>query len=120
VRLTEDCGIAEGLCATTPKILRDAKTLPETHGDPPRLARKPSATPQPSATPTAIFRHDPAPTPRPGPEHVRPGGRRGSHPAGAGFIYLISGDMCTMPGLSAHPAAEHIDIDERGDIVGLK
>lgn len=30
--------------------------------------------------------------------------------AGAGFIYLISGDMRTMPGLSAHPAAEHIDI----------
>jgi formate--tetrahydrofolate ligase len=38
---------------------------------------------------------------------------------GAGFIYLISGDMRTMPGLSTHPAAEHIDIDENGDIVGL-
>jgi formate--tetrahydrofolate ligase len=38
---------------------------------------------------------------------------------GAGFIYLISGDMRTMPGLGAHPAAEHIDIDENGDIVGL-
>ncbi len=39
--------------------------------------------------------------------------------AGAGFIYLISGDMRTMPGLSSHPAAEAIDIDDHGDIVGL-
>ena len=38
---------------------------------------------------------------------------------GAGFIYAISGDMRTMPGLSSHPAAEHIDIDENGEIVGL-
>jgi len=39
--------------------------------------------------------------------------------AGAGFIYLISGDMRTMPGLSSHPAAEAIDIDDNGAIVGL-
>ena len=39
--------------------------------------------------------------------------------AGAGFIYAICGDMRTMPGLSRHPAAEHIDIDENGDVVGL-
>jgi len=38
---------------------------------------------------------------------------------GAGFIYPICGEMRTMPGLSAHPAAEGIDIDERGEIVGL-
>ncbi len=38
---------------------------------------------------------------------------------GAGFIHLICGDMRTMPGLSAHPAAESIDIDEHGEIVGL-
>jgi formate--tetrahydrofolate ligase len=38
---------------------------------------------------------------------------------GAGFVYLISGDMRTMPGLGAHPAAESIDIDENGEIVGL-
>ena len=38
---------------------------------------------------------------------------------GAGFIYLISGDMRTMPGLGAHPAAELIDLDENGEIVGL-
>ena len=38
---------------------------------------------------------------------------------GAGFIYPICGDMRTMPGLSANPAAERIDIDENGEIVGL-
>lgn len=38
---------------------------------------------------------------------------------GAGFIYPICGDMRTMPGLPSRPAAEHIDIDEQGRIVGL-
>jgi formate--tetrahydrofolate ligase len=38
---------------------------------------------------------------------------------GAGFIYPLCGDMRTMPGLSSSPAAARIDIDERGDIVGL-
>jgi formate--tetrahydrofolate ligase len=39
--------------------------------------------------------------------------------AGAGFIYPICGDMRTMPGLSASPAAHNIDIDEHGQVVGL-
>ncbi|OLT48961.1 formate--tetrahydrofolate ligase [Saccharomonospora sp. CUA-673] len=39
--------------------------------------------------------------------------------AGAGFVYPICGDMRTMPGLSSRPAAEHIDIDEAGQVVGL-
>jgi formate--tetrahydrofolate ligase len=38
---------------------------------------------------------------------------------GAGFIYPICGEMRTMPGLSSNPAAEQIDIDENGEIVGL-
>jgi len=38
---------------------------------------------------------------------------------GAGFIYPICGDMRTMPGLSDHPAAERVDIDEEGNILGL-
>ena len=38
---------------------------------------------------------------------------------GAGFVYLVSGDMRTMPGLSSSPAAEKIDIDENGNVVGL-
>jgi len=38
---------------------------------------------------------------------------------GAGFIYPLCGEMRTMPGLSAHPAAERIDIDENGEVVGL-
>jgi formate--tetrahydrofolate ligase len=39
--------------------------------------------------------------------------------AGAGFIYAICGDMRTMPGLGRHPAAEQIDIDDNGEVVGL-
>jgi formate--tetrahydrofolate ligase len=38
---------------------------------------------------------------------------------GAGFIYPICGDMRTMPGLGTSAAAERIDIDENGQIVGL-
>jgi formate--tetrahydrofolate ligase len=38
---------------------------------------------------------------------------------GAGFVYPICGDMRTMPGLSAHPAAARIDLDPDGQIVGL-
>jgi formate--tetrahydrofolate ligase len=38
---------------------------------------------------------------------------------GAGFVYVVSGDMRTMPGLSRSPAAERIDIDEHGNVVGL-
>jgi formate--tetrahydrofolate ligase len=38
---------------------------------------------------------------------------------GAGFVYPICGDMRTMPGLGSSPAAERIDIDEHGEIVGL-
>ena len=37
---------------------------------------------------------------------------------GAGFVYAICGDMRTMPGLRSHPAAERIDIDENGEVVG--
>ncbi len=38
---------------------------------------------------------------------------------GAGFIYPLCGDMRTMPGLPEHPAAEQVDVDEDGNIVGL-
>src|SRR6266545_1174361 len=38
---------------------------------------------------------------------------------GAGFIYPLAGAMMTMPGLGADPAANHIDIDENGNTVGL-
>lgn len=38
---------------------------------------------------------------------------------GAGFVYPICGEMRTMPGLGAHPAATRIDLDEDGEIVGL-
>jgi len=39
--------------------------------------------------------------------------------AGAGYVYAICGDMRTMPGLSTHPAAETIDLDAEGNVVGL-
>ena len=39
--------------------------------------------------------------------------------AGAGYVYAICGDVRTMPGLSGHPAAERIDLDAQGQIVGL-
>ena len=35
--------------------------------------------------------------------------------AGAGYVYAISGEMRTMPGLPRHPAAERIDIDDDGN-----
>ncbi|HRL14526.1 MAG TPA: formate--tetrahydrofolate ligase, partial [Aggregatilineales bacterium] len=38
---------------------------------------------------------------------------------GAGFIYPICGEMQTMPGLPKAAAAERIDIDANGEIVGL-
>jgi formate--tetrahydrofolate ligase len=39
--------------------------------------------------------------------------------AGAGYVYAISGDMRTMPGLPKNPAAAGIDLDELGEVVGL-
>ena len=39
--------------------------------------------------------------------------------AGAGFIVAIAGNIMTMPGLPKIPAAEKIDIDEDGNIIGL-
>ncbi len=38
---------------------------------------------------------------------------------GAGFIYPICGDMRTMPGLGATPAAHLVDIDRDGNIINL-
>lgn len=37
---------------------------------------------------------------------------------GAGFLYPLCGDMRTMPGLSAHPAYENVDLID-GKVVGL-
>ncbi|MGD9530291.1 formate--tetrahydrofolate ligase [Pseudonocardia sp.] len=38
---------------------------------------------------------------------------------GAGFVYPICGDMRTMPGLGADPAAHRIDLDADGNVVNL-
>lgn len=39
--------------------------------------------------------------------------------AGAGFVVAITGAIMTMPGLPKVPAAEQIDVDETGKIIGL-
>lgn len=39
--------------------------------------------------------------------------------AGAGFIVVYTGDIMTMPGLPKVPSAEKMNIDEKGQIIGL-
>ena len=39
--------------------------------------------------------------------------------SGAGFIVVLAGKIMTMPGLPKVPAAESIDIDEKGEIIGI-
>ncbi|WP_018592170.1 formate--tetrahydrofolate ligase [Terrisporobacter glycolicus] len=53
------------------------------------------------------------------PEHFRITVRKINISAGAGFIIALTGDIMKMPGLPKMPAAERIDIDENGVIVGL-
>ncbi len=40
--------------------------------------------------------------------------------AGAGFVTALAGEMQLMPGLPVHPAAETIDLDGEGNVVGLR
>ena len=39
--------------------------------------------------------------------------------AGAGFIVVITGKIMTMPGLPRVPAAENVDVNDDGNIVGI-
>ena len=39
--------------------------------------------------------------------------------AGAGFVVMVCGDIMTMPGLPAIPAANGIDVNDAGQITGL-
>jgi formate--tetrahydrofolate ligase len=39
--------------------------------------------------------------------------------AGAEFVVMICGDVMTMPGLPVVPSAVNIDLDDRGNIVGM-
>ncbi len=39
--------------------------------------------------------------------------------AGAGFLIALCGDIVRMPGLPQHPAAEWIDVNEKGEVIGL-
>lgn len=53
------------------------------------------------------------------PEHFEITVRNLSVSAGAGFLVALTGDIVTMPGLPKVPAAEGIDVDEKGNITGL-
>ena len=39
--------------------------------------------------------------------------------AGAGFVVALTGDVLTMPGLPAEPAARDVEVDANGDVHGL-
>ena len=39
--------------------------------------------------------------------------------AGAEFVVAITGKIMTMPGLPKVPAAEKIDLDENGNVIGI-
>jgi formate--tetrahydrofolate ligase len=39
--------------------------------------------------------------------------------AGAGFLVVLTGEIMTMPGLPKHPAAEMVDLDDQGNVVGF-
>lgn len=53
------------------------------------------------------------------PEHFRITVSSASLSNGAGFVVCQTGSIMTMPGLSKNPAAYSIDIDEKGNTVGL-
>ena len=38
---------------------------------------------------------------------------------GAGFVVALTGDVMTMPGLPKKPAALNMDVDEKGNAIGL-
>ena len=39
--------------------------------------------------------------------------------AGAGYLLALTGDIVTMPGLSASPAAHRIDLSDDGEVLGV-
>ncbi len=39
--------------------------------------------------------------------------------AGAGFVVALAGEIMTMPGLPRRPAAEHIRLDDAGEVTGI-
>jgi len=53
------------------------------------------------------------------PEHFDVTVRDVTVSAGAGFVVVLTGDIMTMPGLPKTPAAERIDLDADGNIIGL-
>lgn len=39
--------------------------------------------------------------------------------AGAGYLLALSGEIVTMPGLPPHPAAQRIDLTDKGEVTGI-
>ena len=39
--------------------------------------------------------------------------------AGAGFVVAIAGSMMLMPGLGKTPQAQKLDVDEKGNVIGM-
>jgi formate--tetrahydrofolate ligase len=64
------------------------------------------------------FSHDPLLGPNP--RGFRLPVREARLSAGAGFVTAVAGEMQLMPGLPSRPAAEDIDIDAEGRVVGLR
>jgi formyltetrahydrofolate synthetase len=38
---------------------------------------------------------------------------------GAGFVYPLAGEIMTMPGLGKAPGGQGIDIDSKGNVIGM-
>ena len=98
-----------GPTASTMRPVRPASSIPTSAT---------ATAPCPSASPRRTCRSPRTPPPG-APTGWRLPVREVRASVGAGFIYPICGDMRTMPGLSSHPAAERIDIDDNGEVVGL-
>ena len=73
----------------------------------------------PSASPKPNIHSRPDPLLLGAPEHHEVNVREVRLATGAEFVVFICGNMLTMPGLPKRPAAEFIDIDDSGKVVGL-
>ncbi len=97
---------ASGISANT-KVHAEIKKLNEHYGNFPVCMAKTQMS----------FSTDPLLIGAPSGHNVEISGVRLS--AGARFVVALAGNMMTMPGLPVSPAAEKIDVDKGGNIIGL-
>ena len=115
-----DAGLEEKIAAVVKKVYRGSgvEYLPEARRQLEKLgALGYGCLPVCIAKTQYSFSDDPAKGGTPEDFTVTVRGLRVS--AGAGFVVVLTGDILTMPGLPASPAAERIDIDADGKITGL-